>query len=292
MWLQQITLPRALLLLCTALGVFRYRRRLLRLCRSLVRWNWTSSGPDPPSGDPPSGDPPSRDSPSRDHPSGEQLLCRFVMNNSVHGQSKSILESFDQWLQEPGHGQEGARVRRNHLGPEKGVFLDNVFARVAPSVVLELGTYCGYSAVRMLRLLPPEGKLYTVEKSEEVANMAEEMILVAGFKNVQFQLLVLSSEDAIAKSKRSWGVESFDLVLMDHHPGQYLEDLRALENHRLLSAGTIILANDAEGPDASDFLQDVQSDPHYWVRSRCQGLLEIVCTKERISSPAQTLKED
>lgn len=57
--------------------------------------------------------------------------------------------------------------------------------REAPLRVLELGTHCGYASVRILRLLPPSGKLLTVELDPLTADRGEEIILVAGFKNQQ-----------------------------------------------------------------------------------------------------------
>lgn len=266
MFLQGLTINRTLLPLCAAVIGFRYRHRLLKLYQALITWKGWKSRLDP--------------------PGGEKLLCCYVMNNSMHGQPESVLQTFEQWIKEPEHGKKYTQVSRNLLGPEKGVFLDEVIARVAPTVVLDLGTYCGYSAIRMLRLLPPGGKLYTVEQCREVADMAEEMILVAGFKNMQFQLLILSSEEAISTMKSSCRVDTFDLVLMDHNPGQYLNDLRALEEYELLAAGSTILANDAEGPGAAEFLQEVQNDRRYRVQSKCENLLEIVCIREPIISHA------
>lgn len=66
--------------------------------------------------------------------------------------------------------------------------LDEAVKRTRPSLVLELGTHCGYSSVRMLRLLPPAGKLITVELDPLTADLGEEIILVAGFKHKQVNL--------------------------------------------------------------------------------------------------------
>lgn len=38
-----------------------------------------------------------------------------------------------------------------HVGPLKGRHLDDAVQRASPTVVLELGTYLGYSAVRHLK---------------------------------------------------------------------------------------------------------------------------------------------
>lgn len=63
--------------------------------------------------------------------------------------------------------------------------LDEVVKRVRPSLVLELGMHCAYSTVRLLRLLPPAGRLITVEVDPLTSDLGEEIILVAGFKHTQ-----------------------------------------------------------------------------------------------------------
>lgn len=69
--------------------------------------------------------------------------------------------------------------------PRVAAALDEAVKRSRPSLVLELGTHCGYSSVRLLRLLPPAGKLITVELDPLTADLGEEIILVAGFKHKQ-----------------------------------------------------------------------------------------------------------
>lgn len=70
--------------------------------------------------------------------------------------------------------------------------LDEVVMRIRPSQVLELGMHCGYSSVRLLRLLPPTGRLITVELDPLTSELGEEIILVAGFKHSQVHLWKLS----------------------------------------------------------------------------------------------------
>ncbi len=45
----------------------------------------------------------------------------------------------------------------------RGTALDDAIKKAAPTAAMELGTYCGYSAIRIGRLLPPGGKLVSVE---------------------------------------------------------------------------------------------------------------------------------
>lgn len=53
---------------------------------------------------------------------------------------------------------------------------------VNPATVLELGTYCGYSAVRIAVLLPPGAKLITLEFNPDFAVIARQVIAWAGLE--------------------------------------------------------------------------------------------------------------
>uniref|UniRef100_A0A3Q0SMQ9 catechol O-methyltransferase n=1 Tax=Amphilophus citrinellus TaxID=61819 RepID=A0A3Q0SMQ9_AMPCI len=163
----------------------------------------------------------------------------FVFSNCTHGKVDSVLETFDLYAE---------THRSLCIGPQIGEVLDEVVRRVCPLLVLELGMHCGYSSVRLLRLLPPRGRLVTVELDPITADLGEEIILVAGFKHSQFQVLAHSSAEAIPtlhsflESDQGTG-DGINLVLMDHDPQQYLPDLLALEREELLcpSGCTVLL---------------------------------------------------
>lgn len=53
---------------------------------------------------------------------------------------------------------------------------------MSPASVLELGTYCGYSAVRIATLLPPDAKLITLEFNPDFAAVARQVISWAGLE--------------------------------------------------------------------------------------------------------------
>lgn len=63
-----------------------------------------------------------------------------------------------------------------------GCILDAVVCEVSPASVLELGTYCGYSAVRIAMLLPPDAKLITLEFNPDFAVIARQVIAWAGLE--------------------------------------------------------------------------------------------------------------
>lgn len=65
----------------------------------------------------------------------------------------------------------------------EGLILDSVLTEVNPSTALELGTYCGYSSVRIARLLSPDSKLITIEFNPAFAIIARQIIAYAGLQD-------------------------------------------------------------------------------------------------------------
>lgn len=78
-----------------------------------------------------------------------------------------------------------------------GCILDSVVSEVNPAAVLELGTYCGYSTVRIASLLPPHAKLITLEFNPDFAAIARQVIAWAGLEEKVKQ--EVSTETSIKK---------------------------------------------------------------------------------------------
>ncbi|XP_034399719.1 catechol O-methyltransferase-like [Cyclopterus lumpus] len=204
----------------------------------------------------------------------------FVFSECTHGNARSVLETFDLYAD-------------THpslcIGPQTGEALDEAVGRVRPCRVLELGTHCGYSSVRMLRLLPPAGRLVTVELDPLTAELGEEIILVAGFKHSQFQVLTSSSAEAIPTLRsllelnRGTG-EGLNLVLMDHDPERYLPDLLALEREELLcpsGCSVLLIHRNRRAGDRGGILGHVRARPDcYSVESELQFMTEIFYQQE------------
>ncbi|XP_066504779.1 catechol O-methyltransferase-like [Hoplias malabaricus] len=193
----------------------------------------------------------------------------YVFTESTHGQATSVLAAFD--LYSKTHTSFS-------IGPKKGEFVDEVVKREAPLRVLELGMHCGYTSVRILRLLPTRGRLLTVELDPLTAEKGEEIILVAGFKNPQFQVLTFSSAEAISSLASLIGESCLDLVVMDHDPDQYLEDLLALQSCKVLSPHCVLLLNGTLQPGAQALLEYITSRPEYFtIGHQVQDMVEIHC---------------
>ncbi|KAG9487522.1 hypothetical protein GDO78_007400, partial [Eleutherodactylus coqui] len=102
----------------------------------------------------------------------EQRVLQYVLDNAVRGDPQSVIDSIDTYCSQ----KEWAM----NVGDQKGLILDNVVKETDPNVLLELGTYCGYSAVRISRLLKPGARLFTVEFNPAFAAIAKQIIEFAG----------------------------------------------------------------------------------------------------------------
>ncbi|XP_077387656.1 transmembrane O-methyltransferase-like [Festucalex cinctus] len=210
----------------------------------------------------------------RGHASAKETHA-FVFTHCIHGNPTSVLATFDIYAE-------------THvtfaIGAQTGQALDEVGRHMRPSRVLELGTYLGYSSVILLRLLPPFGRLVTVEKDSKVANLAEEIILVAGFKDPQFQVLTGKSSKIIPTLHSFLGTgprtsDTFHMVLMDHNPRLYLVDLQALEDQNLLcpTGCTIVLILRNPKKKFLEKLYDWMDERRdfYRIKSQLHGIIEI-----------------
>src|SRR6201991_4243327 len=61
-----------------------------------------------------------------------------------------------------------------NVGDEKGLLLDAAVRRANPALALELGTYCGYGALRIARAAPT-AHVYSVELAEANAINARQI---------------------------------------------------------------------------------------------------------------------
>lgn len=80
-------------------------------------------------------------------------------------------------------GWVSSGLHSSPLPAPKGLIVDTVVQEQRPSTLLELGAYCGYSAVRMARLLPPSARLLTIELNPDYAAITQQMLDFAGLQD-------------------------------------------------------------------------------------------------------------
>lgn len=144
-----------------------------------------------------------------------------------------------------------------NVGDEKGALLDAAVRRAAPRLVLELGTYCGYSALRMVRALPADGRIVSVEFADANAEVARRILAHAGVADrVTVVVGTLGDGGAtIDALQQRHGVTagSVDFVFVDHDKDAYLPDLERLLEHDWLHPGTVVVADNVRFPGAPEY---------------------------------------
>jgi len=138
------------------------------------------------------------------------------------------------------------------VSPSEGRFLELLLKLVGVARIVEVGTLAGYSAIRMARALPPDGKIWTVEADASHAEVAMRNVAVAGLEK-QIEVCRGKAFDVLPTLQRHG---PFDAVFLDadkeHYDG-YAE--WALRN---LRPGGLLLGDNAfysgkllgEGPGA------------------------------------------
>ncbi|KAL6079601.1 Catechol O-methyltransferase [Balamuthia mandrillaris] len=145
------------------------------------------------------------------------------------------------------------------VGDLKGKFLDQVIEEHRPKSVLEIGCYLGYSAIRMARLLPEDGKVTSVELSAEYADIARQIINKAGLQN-KVDIKVGAASQVIP-----FLPAPFDMVYIDHDKDYYHSDLLVAETK--MRKGTVVVADNVvifgNNPSIVRYLQRVRDSNVY-----------------------------
>ncbi|KAM5311992.1 catechol O-methyltransferase isoform 1-T5 [Glossophaga mutica] len=186
--------------------------------------------------------------------SKEQRILRYVLQHAVARDPQSVLEAIDTYCSQ----KEWAM----NVGDKKGLIVDTVVQEQRPSTLLELGAYCGYSAVRMARLLPPGARLLTIELNPDYATITQQMLEFAGLQD-RVTVIIGASQDIIPQLKKKYDVDTLDMVFLDHWKDRYLPDTLLLEECGLLRKGTVLLADNVIRPGAPDFLAHVRGSSRF-----------------------------
>ncbi|XP_072271778.1 catechol O-methyltransferase-like [Pyxicephalus adspersus] len=184
----------------------------------------------------------------------EQRVLQFVLQNAIRGDPKSVIDNIDKYCSQ--------REWAMNVGDQKGLILDNVLKESNPNTVLELGTYCGYSTVRIARLLKPGARFLTVEFNPAFAAVAKQIIEFAGLKD-KVQVIEGNTQDIIPQLKKKYEVDKLDFVFVDHWKDKYLPDTQLLEKCGLLAKGSVVLADNVITPGAPEFLKYVRTCGRY-----------------------------
>jgi len=140
-----------------------------------------------------------------------------------------------------------------NVGDEKGRILDAAVVQANPGRVLELGTYCGYSALRMAAAAP-SAKIVSIEFNAANAAVARRIFEHAGVNN-RVTVVVGTLGDGgktidALRSAHGFGNGTLDLVFLDHAKEAYLPDLKLILENGWLRRGALAVADNVKFPGA------------------------------------------
>jgi caffeoyl-CoA O-methyltransferase len=129
-----------------------------------------------------------------------------------------------------------ARRRFPIVGPIAGRILAQLALLIGARRILEMGAGYGYSAYWLARTLPPDGRVFAIERSGENARVGQEFLGRAGLVP-QVEFLVGDALQAIQEM-----AGPFDLIFVDVDKEQYPASL-PLTLPRLRIGGLLITDN-------------------------------------------------
>jgi catechol O-methyltransferase len=179
----------------------------------------------------------------------EEALAAYVLERASPGNLDEAIAAVDEFC--------STRSVMMNVGDEKGEILDRAVSRSQPARLLELGAYCGYSALRMARVMPAGAHLYSIEFSASNAEIARRIWAHAGVAE-RLTVLVGTLGDGGATIERlrrefEFGAGNVDFVFIDHDKSAYLPDLERIIDAGWLHPGSVVVADNVKFPGA----------PHY-----------------------------
>jgi catechol O-methyltransferase len=189
------------------------------------------------------------------HPSfTEERLLRQVYARAAEGNADSVLAVIDDFCWKSSWMM--------NVGDRKGRILSQEVINKKAKVAIELGAYCGYSAVTIAKSLPADGHLYSIEFDPLHAAIATKIVEFAGLKD-KVTILVGTLESKWKEIQNKFKVQTADLIFLDHVKHAYLSDFKLFESSGLIKSGTVIVADNVIFPGAPDYLEYVRGNRNY-----------------------------
>jgi catechol O-methyltransferase len=179
----------------------------------------------------------------------EEALAAHVLANARAGDLDDAIRVIDDFCV--------TRSVMINVGDEKGEILDRAVHVTSPKLLLELGTYCGYSGLRMARVMPADARLCSIEFCPANAEIARRIWTHAGVGD-RLTVVVGTLGDGGAtidrlRSEFGFTDGTLDFVFIDHDKRAYLPDLERILAERWLHRGSVVVADNVKFPGAPKY---------------------------------------
>ena len=151
------------------------------------------------------------------------------------------------------------------ISADVGRFLGLMAGMTEGRLAIEVGTLAGYSAIWIARALP-KGRLITIEKRSDYADLAEEAIERAGVSD-RVEVRRGAALDVLAQMSTELADESVDVVFLDAVKSEYSDYLALVRP--LLAPGGLLIADNVLGTSG------------WWIDEEDKGVRNAVDTFNR-----------
>lgn len=191
----------------------------------------------------------------------EEALAQHVLQNARRGDLDDVIRVIDDFC-----------VNRSfmiNVGDEKGEILDRAVKRSSPHLLLELGTYCGYSALRTARVMPAGARLVSLEFNPANADIARRIWDHAGVGDRLTVIVGILGDGGTTigrlRSEHGFDEGSLDFVFIDHDKEAYVPDIERILAEGWLHPGSIVVADNVKFPGAPKYRKLMQeADGRTW----------------------------
>nr|WP_090277851.1 O-methyltransferase [Mycolicibacterium komanii]CRL72904.1 O-methyltransferase [Mycolicibacterium komanii] len=180
---------------------------------------------------------------------GREAAARdYVLANARKGDIDDVITTIDRFAYE--------KSFLINVGDEKGAILDAAVRSANPNLVLELGTYCGYGALRLARAAP-SARIFSVELAEANAEIARSIWAHAGVADRVTCVVGTIGDggrtlEALA-SDHGFGPGLLEVLFLDHDKDAYLTDLQSILDRGWLHPGSVVVADNVKVPGAPKY---------------------------------------
>ena len=137
------------------------------------------------------------------------------------------------------------------IGPKKADILQRLVQQKQPQHAVEVGTFCGYSALKIAQVMPSGARVTSFESDWKWALVAKRFVWQAtqGSRRQSKPLSAINVQWGDARellqktAQQRRQQDRIDLLFIDGMPKQYLDYLKAAEP--LLAPGALVIADNA-----------------------------------------------
>ncbi|GJJ18654.1 O-methyltransferase [Mycolicibacterium mageritense] len=177
----------------------------------------------------------------------EAAVAEYVLTNVRQGDIDAVLDAMDRFAYD--------ETFLISVGDEKGELLDAAVRRADTRLALELGTYCGYGALRIARAAPT-ARVFSVEWAEANAAIARRIWAHAGVDDRITCVVGMIGDGGRTLrvlEEHGFAAGALDLLFLDHIKSAYLPDLHSITERGWLHPGSIVVADNVRIPGAPKY---------------------------------------